>query len=669
MAVLVLVFAALLPGVFLGGVRPAASQTVAARGQAERDVFLLNGLSEEDLLTFTTAVAASGQRGVVLLDSPRSSRYTQAFLDEFRPSRLIPVGFSDVDAANLEERLSVRLGPPLSCDRSATCTLCKALFREAKSIVVCPAEPRRLLLQAACLGGATRSPLFVLHGKQDEASELRQAVTAWNVKTVVAVGAANRLSNNMPGVHVQRLSDEDAVFHAYLREQLKHGSVKTLVVANPADVRAGRGRMSTLAPWVALQHRAALLLTNDTGTNTEATVRSALQRKVLAGADTLILVADLQAIPMEQRPNPIPDGKDQAIEMEPMTPDGREPIRFATGRLFHEDRGVVTLMLARQGLLAAGGTLKALVASNPGGGLPLLETFSRNTASEMRNAGYETTPLIGEASTKDKLRLLLPEQNIFLWEGHHSTLVRDYGIHQWSEPLRPSLVFLQSCLALAEPKAQPFLQRGAVGVIASSSRTYSGSGGAFALAYFDALLYEDQSLGGALRSAKNFMLAFSQLKEKRLGARSHLGGANLRAAWSFTLWGDPTVKLPRPALPANALATVKHQVRGNQISLILPDATHDKVVTVKYQAEMRANARLAGLLTRKEAEDSHRLVPLVFAEIHLPGAPAGKVPRLHGRLPESRWVFCYDQNRHAGYLLVMPRERDSGALRFHVLWE
>ena len=46
-------------------------------------------------------------------------------------------------------------------------------------------------------------------------------------------------------------------------------------------------------------------------------------------------------------------------------------------------------MLARPRLLAKVKQPKALIVSNPGGGLPLLETFSRNTANEFKNAGYE----------------------------------------------------------------------------------------------------------------------------------------------------------------------------------------------------------------------------------------------------------------------------------------
>jgi len=648
----VLACAAGLTGAMLQSAPPATRSTEAdsSRSLAERDVFLSSGLSEEELLTFTTNVVASGHPGAILIDSPTAKPYLSAFLEAFQAHRVIPVRSSNLGLRPLQPSLSELLA--------------------TKKVVVCPAEPRRLLLHAACLAGAARARLVVDHGTSADATALRRVLANGKTEEVLAVAGCRRLCRDLANVHVVRLADEQAVMDACLRRQTKHGRIKSLVVANPADTRPDVGSMSTLAPWIALQRHAALILTNEAGTNVEAVVKAALQNEHLARVDALILVANLQAIPMEHRPNPIPDGKDAFIEMEPMTPAGSEPTSFATGRIFHEDRGVVALMLARERLLAkADHPPQALVASNPGGSLPLLETFSRNTASELHNAGYETHPFFGRQATEAELHRLLPTQTIFLWEGHHSTLVQDYRIHQWPEPLQPSLVFLQSCLALQEPKAQPFLERGAVGVIGTSSRTYSGSGGAFSLAFFDALIYEDQSVGAALRSAKNFMLAFAQLKEQRLGARMRLGGANVRAAWAFSLWGDPTVKLPRPAPPDGALDTVRHRVRGNTITLSLPHAAHEKVVSVKYQTEMRPNARLAGLLTKEEKAEAHRLVPLVFAEVRLPAAPAGKLPHLHGTLPASRWVFCYDARRACGYLLAMPRATDADELRFHVAWE
>jgi hypothetical protein len=213
------------------------------------------------------------------------------------------------------------------------------------------------------------------------------------------------------------------------------------------------------------------------------------------------------------------------------------------------------------------------------------------------------------------------------------------------------------------------LRRGAVAVVGSPVRTYSASGGACSLAFFDALLYDGQSLGGGLRQAKNFLLAYALLKDKRLGKDAKRIGANLRAAWAFTLWGDPTLTLPCPERPAGALPPVRHEVHGNTIVVSLPDRRHEKVESGKFQVEMPPNARLAGLI-RKEGNDAEKpLVPFVFAEVALPKVPDGRVPELHSRLPASHYVFCWDQRRRTGYLLVTPRARDENELRFQISWK
>jgi hypothetical protein len=255
-----------------------------------------------------------------------------------------------------------------------------------------------------------------------------------------------------------------------------------------------------------------------------------------------------------------------------------------------------------------------------------------------------------------------------LWEGHHNTLIKDYAFPTWTEPLPPSMVFIQSCLALTEAKVQPLLQRGSIGVVGSSTRIYSASGGAFALAFFDALVYEDQTLGGALRQAKNFLQAYALLKEKRLGKQAKLSGANLRTSWAFTLWGDPTLKLPRPKHSGEALAPVRHQVHGDTIIVELPTTAYPKVVSGKFQTQMRPNARLAGLIRKDGITDDRHFVPFVFAEVSLPHGPTGKMPQLHSHLPSNCWVFCWDSRRRSGYLLVTPRPKDQAELRFHITW-
>jgi hypothetical protein len=519
-----------------------------------------------------------------------------------------------------------------------------------------------------------QAPLYLTTSEPGERLVLRQQFAQWETKEIYAVGNAAQLvakshRNDQAEIKLIRLRDAEMVASAHRRQLKKQGPIENLVVTNPADGKRGLTNMSVLAPWIAIQHRAALLLTGEKGDDAGDIIRQALETSDLRRVETLILVGDLNALPMEKRPNPIA-GKDAFIEMEPLTPSGREPFTLATGRLFADDLGLIPLLLARQRLLAhAIGAPKALVVSNPSGGLPLLEAFSRNTTQELSNRGYETASMFGRDVNPDDLRKLLPEQDVFLWEGHYATLMKEYKMHEWTEPMKPSLVFLQSCLAFSDGKAQPFLQRGAVAVLGTSTRTYSATGGACALAFFDALLYDHQTVGGSLRSAKNFLLVYSMLKEKRLGKDAKLTGANLRSAWAFSLWGDPTLKVPRPDLPEDSLPPVRHEVHGHTIVVHLPGVSHHKAISSKYRAQMPPNGRLAGLITPDEDdEDVKHLIPFIFVEVRLPKAPEGQTPRLRSKLPESRWVFCWDPRRKCSCLLFMPRAKDRDELRFYVDW-
>jgi hypothetical protein len=644
------------------------------QASAEKLVFLAGKLTPDALLQFTVATA-SREDAVVLLETEKTRDANKAFLDAFHGDKLIPVGPFSESITEMERRLDLR-ATPLDWSRRPSPGEWRRLIPRAEAVVVCPAEPRERLLQAGCLAGTTRAPLIIWDGKAGEVADLAKLLDSWKTRRLFAIGETAKQCREFADIDLLSLETTSAVADQQLAEMSRSGPVRTLVVANPGDLGDGLGGMSTLAPWIAARKHAALLLTNAAGDNAEEVIRAAQEKKELQGADVLIFVANLKAIPMIRRPNPIPADKDPHIEMEPMTPPGLEPYTFATGRLFHEEPGVVLLMLARQRLLAERrGPLRAMLASNPGNSMPLLETFSRNTAKELRNAGYETTALFGTDISRHALRKTLSQQDIFIWEGHHNTLINDYAFPEWNDPLLPSLVFLQSCLALTEGKTHSSLMRGAIGVVGSSSRVYSASGGACSLAFFDALLYDDETLGGSLRQAKNFLIAYASLKEKRLGDQAKRGGANLRSACSFSLWGDPTLKLPRPAPPDGALPPVRHEVRGDTIVLTLPEKAHERVSThlssidKKYQTQMPPNGRLAGLVQKDVYEDGQPLVPFLFAEVNLPDAPSGKTPRLQSRIPSSHYVFCWDENRSTGYLLVEPRATDKDDLRFRIHWQ
>ena len=510
------------------------------------------------------------------------------------------------------------------------------------------------------------APLLIADG--GDIGPLRRQLHDWQTEEIYAVGDVVSFWKGL-SIRTIRLHDEAAVQASYIRHATRRGKINTIVVANPHDQNGLRGCMSKLAPWITLQKHGVLLLTNEAGDNVKALAQDILAKPETSGADALVLAGDPQAIPMERRANPLA-GKDEFIETEPLTPANGEPITFATGRIFNDDPAIVALMLARPCLWQQHpeASHRALVVSNPGGSLPLLETFSRTTAMELKNRGFQVDSFFGDEANRAEVRASLPKQTLFLWEGHHSTLIRDYEVHHWTEPLWPSIIFLQSCLALDRPKVLPFLERGAVGVLGSSSRTFSGSGGALSLSYFEALAYEKQSAGGALRHAKNFLLCFARLKEKRLGKDTKFTGANLRTALAFTLWGDPTMHVPPPALPDDTLPPVTHHLRGHSLVISLPEQHFAKVASNRYEARTLPDERLAGLLTKTAADNKKPLVPLIFREIHFAKA-AGKVPTLHSRLPGANWVFMFDARRNTGYLLIRPRAKDTEQIRFTVSWD
>jgi hypothetical protein len=608
---------------------------------AARTVIVAQGLDAKQTLILATNLAAANHPGVLLLDTSGAKAANQRFIDEFKPAAVVTVGPSQASDPTFVE--SLWPDPP-----------------KATRIVIVQTSSRRLLLRAAALAGAIRAPLLVWRGT-DDGRNLAFWTERGGVREVISVGEADPFHSDLDLWDLHPLREEEAVRAATAKYLAEVGQVDSIVVANPTDAS-----LAELAPWVAARRRAALVLTNEKGDDAAVAVQTAIKQPGLERVENLLLLARPGAIPAERRPNPVA-GKDPFIEMEPLTPADGEPFTFATGRLFHADAGMVPLILARQRLLPADGNPRtALVASNPGNSLPMLETFSRVSRRELASRGYETTALLGDSLSARQLRYHLPRADVFLWEGHHNTLIKDWGFVAWDEPLRPSLMFLQSCLALTEEKASPLFDRGAVAVVGSSSRIYSATGGAFSLAYLDAVLYDGQSLGGALRQSKNFLLAYSRLKDKRLGTQAKLGGANLRSAWAFTLWGDPSLKLPEPPAPAGAPAAVHCRVRGDTITLTVPQPIGAEE-SGKYRVPYRPNERLAGLV-RPAADDERKLVPLVFAEVKLPDGPPGAEPHLETKLPDSAWTFVWDGRRRAGYVLAVPHD-GAHDVRFRLTWE
>lgn len=657
--------------------RLALGSSGTAGAVPQQNLLLFAPANERDTLIGLTTLTVARPHDVVLLEPAEDSPYFRQLLQQWKDLPLCPIGQFTAHRAPTASRLGRAVQPVIPWKPSQADSLWRQWFVKPERLVLVSASERRLCLLAAHLAGLLRVPLLVI----DEQTP-REMVLAWcrqwpNARPLL-VGAL--ASSTFLGANVERLFHEADV-QAWIRRIHRAGApVRTLVLVNPADATYGGESLAVLGPWLALQRHAALLLTNPQGSDAATVVREAQRYSEYRQADHVILLANLKALAPQTRSNPIA-GKDIVIEMEPLTPDDEDDLfRFAVGRLLAPRRSDILLQLARQRWMVERPTpRRAMVVSNPGSSLNLLETLSRHSALELANCGYRTLSLFGDEVDPRYFRQSLPGQDVVLWEGHHNTLIKDYGFVDWTEPLRPALVVLQSCLALMEPKVQPLLRRGAVAVVGASSRIYSGTGGAFSLAFLDGVLYDHQTLGESLRQAKNFLLLYAQWKENRLPQGARLGGANLRSAWAFTLWGDPTLQLPAPAMPEQAKPAVRWQVQRRRSersetgvvhhgTIRLPAASHEVVSVDRYVAQLRPNARLAGLLSNGESADSRRLLPLIFLEIPLPDAPVGATPRFRSKLPERHYCFRYDATRRCGYLLLTPRSQAEHEVTFRIEW-
>src|SRR5205807_7437697 len=140
---------------------------------------------------------------------------------------VLPVGAFPDGAGRLERDLGLNVPAVVDWRSGPPEALWKLLFPQAERVVVCPAQPRRLLLQAACLAGAARAPLYVLWGRDGEDVEVRRQLAVWGSRQVFAVGTAVKTLGDLPKVELHSLADAQAVAAVTLRHQLKHGSIET----------------------------------------------------------------------------------------------------------------------------------------------------------------------------------------------------------------------------------------------------------------------------------------------------------------------------------------------------------------------------------------------------------------------------------------------------------
>src|SRR5262245_49212804 len=144
----------LVPAAFLWQSAPARPPQEVDASKSGRTVYFGAGLSDEDALVLSAAVFASDPWAQLVLDGPKVDKPAAAFLAALKPRSVIPVGPGAESTDELSERLGSKLSPGVAWKNGNPAPLWKSLFSQAPRVVVAPAVPRRLLLQATCLAGA-----------------------------------------------------------------------------------------------------------------------------------------------------------------------------------------------------------------------------------------------------------------------------------------------------------------------------------------------------------------------------------------------------------------------------------------------------------------------------------------------------------------------------------
>lgn len=226
------------------------AQAANTPSSAAKSVVLAGSMSDHEFLRLSAAIDDS----VLLVDRPFLAAANLRFLQSFHPNRVVRIGDEDPGA---------QVGFQLSELATETVTTKYEIFLTEKphhTLVVCPAEPRAALLQATCLAAGLQADLRICN---DEGSDVVRQVDARAFQKVYAIGAAAPECRRLWPGRVTSLANAQAVADAYVSRLRQDTVIRTLVVANPADLAPGKGRLSTLAPWVAQQKRAALVLTNE----------------------------------------------------------------------------------------------------------------------------------------------------------------------------------------------------------------------------------------------------------------------------------------------------------------------------------------------------------------------------------------------------------------------
>ena len=569
-------------------------------------------MADDAPLASMLLLAAGPASPVVLFDAHDAQALRRVITESGQPAACLVRAGTPVAARSLLESTT-----GAACERvDDLAVLAHQLWPAARVAVLAPAADYEWLLRGAGLAGAAGAALIPVSG---DVAALAPAFASWPLDLVYVLPGVT--APKLVGTRVVHLKTPDGVATVSLRRM--HEPPQTVVVANPRD-RDGifsPSSLSLLSPLIAATHRAALVLVDDSAADA---VESEVQRFITAHAlapTHIYLVGDELALRSHRVPDPVlqaggPEalggGRDVRVELFSELEYGR-PQDYAVGRFVAESAARGSATLARQLHVGLGDGGRVQILSNADQDFELGETISRTMVSDMRNAGLKVSARYGDAVTPPAIEDALAQDGVLVWEGHARdlTLEEKGGI---AVERAPPLVVLQGCYTL--DRSDPFilLEHGTQAIVATSAAIYSASGASFARALFDSLLYEDADLGTAVRNARNYLLAVTELKKRRKHAD---WTKTYRAALAFALWGDPSA---RPALPVQSpkLPAARWQLTDTTLELSIPKQRLKTASVGTYSAAAVPRAMLSGLVLADADRPGREVKELFYTVLPAP---------------------------------------------------
>ena len=232
------------------------------------------------------------------------------------------------------------------------------------------------------------------------------------------------------------------------------------------------------------------------------------------------------------------------------------------------------------------------------------------------------------------------------------------------------VIVLQSCHSLEEISAGEMFDLGAAALVGSASNVYSATGSAVAKAFCDGLLYRGDTVGEALRDARNYSFCLAKLKAMR-GQKEQT--KVYRSGLSFRLWGDPEVRAFYRPLPKAKRQPVSARFAETHDGLVVSTAKQrlPESKTDEYIARLFPASQTAGIVKHLKNEPQRRLAPVYF--FRLPASENFLSQKYNALGPQGyrdvRAAFLTDPFDRFIYVVYLPEKEKGGeriALKFSV---